>query len=67
MIALSISIDAGKKKLLKKLAKELGYNLEKAIKQVFFIAYLKRSICQFKKKVMHNSIQYLGKLFLIFG
>ena len=49
MIVLSISIDAGKKKLLKKLAKELGYNLEKAIKQVSFIKYLKMSICQFKK------------------
>ena len=45
MIALSISIDAGKKKLLKKLAKELGYKLEKAIKQVHFI--LNISKCQF--------------------
>ena len=55
MIALSISIDAGKKKLLKKLAKELGYKLEKAIKEVFFLLNvyflmsLKMSICLFKK------------------
>ena len=51
MIALSFSIEAGKKKLLKKLAKELGYNLEKAIKQVllFFIKYLEMSTCQFIK------------------
>ena len=34
LLALSIPIDAAKKKLLKKLAKELGYKLEEAIEQV---------------------------------
>ena len=34
LIAFSIPIDAAKKKLLKKLAKELGYKLEEAIEQV---------------------------------
>ena len=58
MIALSISIDAGKKKLLKKLAKELGYKLEKAIKEVFFIKYIPQNVnLSVQKNVMHNSIQ----------
>ena len=34
LFVLSIQVDAAKKKLLKKLAKELGYNLEKAIEQL---------------------------------
>ena len=56
MIALSISIDAGKKKLLKKLAKELGYKLEKAIKQVHFI--LNISKCQFVNSKKCNAQFY---------
>ena len=34
LLVLSIQVDAAKKKLLKKLAKELGYKLEEAIEQL---------------------------------
>ena len=43
LLVLSIQVDGAKKKLLKKLAKELGYKLEEAIEQlkisIWFDAY----------------------------
>ena len=40
LLALSVGIDAGKKKLLKKLAKELGYKLEDAIKSNLKVKFI---------------------------
>ena len=45
LLALSIPIDAAKKKLLKKLKKELGYDLDAAI-----------DIIQVISKIIHRSI-----------
>jgi hypothetical protein len=63
LLVLSIQVDAAKKKLLKKLAKELGYKLEEAIEQlkisIWFDAY--RTSVDFENTaVPWKTITYTG-------